>query len=260
VPYAADDSGGAYQAASFAVLQFKTAFLNTQITNHCAACNLSHKSFHFCPTKPSVISVTRPDPNPDLTHAPPLHHLNAPSWCQVFISTRHLSAIIIIRLSLLELECVYECAVSPDDLSFSLKPESMRYAGDGNEIRRERSGKSDHLYSENNNNNIIILQFIYLISFKLHKYSDSGAVDLFVTTPLYAKCFLNAQPGKLSRSCFGQASQQPLDRPRPLPALSTAPLKRPCFRFVRLENKNHRNTEDYRERINKIPNSTMNSE
>jgi len=105
VPYAADDSGGAYQAASFAVLQFKTAFLNTQITNHCAACNLSHKSFHFCPTKPSVISVTRPDPNPDLTYPPPLHIYA--SWFQVFISMRHLSAIIIIRLSRSVLKCVF---------------------------------------------------------------------------------------------------------------------------------------------------------
>jgi len=62
-------------------------------------------------------------------------------------------------------------------------------------------------------------------------------VDIFSLTPLYAKCFLNARPGKLSSSCFGQARGQPLDQPRPLLALSTAPLKRPGFRFVRSENK-----------------------
>jgi len=38
--------------------------------------------------------------------------------------------------------------VSPDDLSFSLKPESMTYAGDSSEIRREHAEKSDHLYKE----------------------------------------------------------------------------------------------------------------
>lgn len=41
----ADDSG-------LSSRPFKIAFLNTQITNHCEACNLSHKSFHFCPALP----------------------------------------------------------------------------------------------------------------------------------------------------------------------------------------------------------------
>jgi len=39
----------AYQVANCEFSPFKIAFLNTQITNHCMACNLSHKSFHFCP-------------------------------------------------------------------------------------------------------------------------------------------------------------------------------------------------------------------
>jgi len=36
---------------------FKIAFLNTQITNHCEACNLSHKSFHFCPDVDVAVDV-----------------------------------------------------------------------------------------------------------------------------------------------------------------------------------------------------------